>query len=501
MCRLCLATFTDVRIPKAQLVHELMLRTSHDELGQKDGWGVTDTENTWRGSDWYFEDTPIWLRRVNQRKFIISHLRKASGGTGRTRIENHPYHFDVNGETLIAVHNGYFSGTKYVYNQGTPNTDSYRALSILATMMAERHTDDIDADLINEWLGQFQDDSHYAVMLHWRDHVYALRGKTRTLAALEVGNGYLVHTNIKALAFAKAYLAAVHGIENDRVPYPIADNKLLRFPLGAGEVVVSDIDPKHVQAQTSTVVWSNTAPKTQTPSTSVSVRNASDDLGESNQRFVIAPPVTTPRPTKPVVLGVNEPNTEELTMKRRRLLWQYLAGKLSPLRSELSAYWAASILGYEDAYERPSPALFLCRVTLKEFDILSQMLCPTSAEDETKYIKPFTPVSTYMINWWNHHVKAGYDASAHDALFSVGMFFLDPKFTRMLDPEGNINNPNYVMTKWVPYMLGLIGQLPPAVVRSHFDMDKLGESVLLYATKKEEPISISTEMILSGGLH
>src|SRR5688572_12985793 len=158
MCRLCALTFDAPLGVKADIMHEVMLRSCVEELGQKDGYGVTDLATVWRSPGFYLEEVPKWKKGITESGFMLSHLRKASGGTGRTELDNHPYFFDVNGETLTAMHNGYFDGAAVKWTQGIPHTDSYQALLRLSEMMVNRvlsgANEIITVDLINEWLSE-----------------------------------------------------------------------------------------------------------------------------------------------------------------------------------------------------------------------------------------------------------------------------------------------------------------------------------------------------------
>ncbi len=491
MCRLCLITTTelpdagiDIQHFKAQLMHECMLRSSHEDGGQKDGWGVTDTQNIWRSTDWYFEDTPVWMRGINAQGIMFSHLRKASAGTGRTERDQHPYIFTVGGDQLIAVHNGYFDGTAHTgWSATTPNTDSYRALAELATMLEKKHAARITREIMNEWLSSFTDASHYALMIHWRDEVYLTRGNTRTLHGLPLGNGYLVHTSLPVVKQMRDYVQKLYDLETPEiVAVPI--NSLIRMRPGSLEVNTYALDIKHLRVQQA--VWANSYPKanvTVPDRGSVNTSVVGDD-------YVIAPSVTTPRPARTstaLVSSVTPPITAPaaFTLKERRTHWSLTSGKLSPLRKSLSTYWAASVLGYvNEKTAEPLTHTFLVYASKAEFDLVEAVLLPRTSEGT--FLKPFSPIAMNMINWWNHLVNPGFDQEVHQELFGTRFFWLDTYYTRMKDDVGKYNNSGIVMRAWTSYMLRLF-----ANVLDRQQINKWLDTKVLAAMLDERPTAIA----------
>jgi hypothetical protein len=471
MCRLCAITatdFGDASIPtsfKAQLVHECMMRSAHDELGQKDGWGVTDGHKIWASTNWYLESAPHWLPSIRQDGIIISHLRKASGGTGRTLQENHPYRFTIGAERLYAAHNGFFAGTNWEHwNTGDPATDSWRALNDLALLMTERHTDEIDASLVNDWLSKYEVGSHYAVLLWWRNRLYAIRGRTRTLAALPIGNGYLLHTNIDVLHIMRRYVAALYEVET-REPVIIKDDRLVRFEMGNPEVIVSELHPTHKAVYTQRATWQESNyPKT---TAAIVVRPASDvreSAEEPSNGYTVAASVLPRRSRTVETIAA----TNDFPLAERRKQWSVLAGKLSPLRRDLSLMWVSSMLGYTDPTrsEYPMPQLFLTTASRKEFELAERVLLPINVEG--KYEKPFSPMANLMLNWWSHIVKPGYDADLHFTLFGLRFFWLDRYYTTMA--QNTDSDTVQAMRVWQTYMVRMFSQLTKGQAEKWLDM-------------------------------
>lgn len=490
MCRLCAITATqfNVAVParfKAELVHECMLRSSNDEGGQRDGWGVTDMHVTYRHTAWYMDSTPVWLPRLSTSGFLMSHLRKASMNTGHTLSENHPYVFDINGERLIAAHNGFFEGTSWTnWATGNPNTDSYRALSDLAAVL--RDDPELTVEKINAWLSLYGEGSHYAVLLHWRDRLYALRGKTRTLAALPIGNGYLIHTNINLLHFMRRYVEEVYRMEMT-APSPIEDNTLVVFPLGSREVEVHTLAPQHKQPdkarwQQGTRDYSPKLP---------AVVNVNEKEGDGDSRYVVAESITPRRSrTEQSVSESAGTDADEFTLKDRRKYWGIIAGRLSPLRRDLSLMWIANTLGYIDDNFDPCPQTFLMQASRKEFELVMAVMTPENAAG--KFMKPFSPAAMLMINLWNHLVKDGHDIDAHQALFGNHPFWLNSTFTATTE------EPYKAVERWQKYVLSCISVLSSEEVRSMFDGDLL-RRMIDDAVLDKHIRTASTAIILSAG--
>ena len=501
---MCLITATDfgVRVPsyfKAQLVHECMLRTLHEDLGQRDGWGVTDTENIWKSPTFYLEDSPTWLPHVNNAGFIMSHLRKASGGTGHTRAENHPYTFSVNGETLIAMHNGFFEGAAWTgWKSNQPSTDSYRALLRLSTMMAEQHVDEITPELIEEWLSAYSDASHYAVVLHWKNQVYALRGKTRFLAALQIGNGYLVHTSYPVLRIMRDYVKHLYDIDTPE-PNVITDNTMIRFPLGSLDIQSYALNPVHKRDTTysrsgADIYYPKAVVVTVHPNEKRNVGN----IVRSNTDYTTAPSVTNNR----TVRTQQQPDAETTpssvatgaSLKERRRMWSTLAGKFAPLRRELSTMYAASALGYVDDLNRPQINSFIVKTSMKELELINHVFFPINANGSST--KPFSATSMCMINWWNHIVRDGYDIDVHIELFGAKPFWLDTHYTLIKNDAGNLHDSTVVMPIWTSYMLRLFSSLNKHQIYTWLDT-RILERILAENSPIDEPRTESTAMILS----
>lgn len=466
MCRLCLATYTDTHLPKSELIHECMMRSAHDELGQKDGWGVTDMQSVYRSARWYYEDMPFWKNDVNQRGFILSHLRKASGGTGRSQLENHPYQFDVNGQTLTAVHNGFFGGVTRTWGQTIPNTDSYHALLNLSNRLAEQH--EITAPLITDWLSQYNDDSHYACILHWRDVAYMFRGSTRTLAIMQVGNGVLVHTNILILDQMREYLHRMYAVDTPAAQI-VPVNVLVTIPLASHDLVLNEIHPVHTRAYVQQTQWPN---RVITPPKQLAVGTKNESEEDASHDVIIAPSVTKPRD-----------HSTPAAPRLRRAAFADIVSKLSPMRRGLAAMWASIILEYEDEKGAPDVHAFRARATADELDLLDTILF-TRTDDDT-YEKPFASLAMLMLNWWNHVVKAGCDEYVHQRLFANDVFWLDFTFIGRVDS----------LKPWIVHMLRLIyNEFSDSELERYFDSKRLLREVDHHTAL---PVSSSTDAIFA----
>lgn len=464
MCRLCAITTTQLVDGggalidiKAQLMHECMMRSSHEEGGQKDGWGVTDMLMTWKNTSWYFEDTPTWLNDISTDDIIMSHLRKASAGTGRTVRDNHPYEFDVNGEQLTALHNGFFDGAGWTnWSADTPNTDSYRALNALVGLLQESDNGDITPEMISEWLSVYTDASHYALMIHWRGVLHIMRGNTRTLHALQLGNGYLVHTSLQVLDQMRQYVRVLYGIDTPAsVIVPV--NTLVKLKPGSILVSSAPLNIRHVPTQSYQTRWdTNVHPKA---NVIVPASNQGSDISGADNSIIVAPSVT-PRLAR-TDAGLEHLMTRPLqppatfTLRERRRRWSLIAGELSPLRKELSTFWAASALGYvSETTHEPLTHTFRVYATEREFDLIQAIFLPRTVDGG--FIKPFAPVAMTMINWWNHLVVPEYDADVHLTLFGTQFFWLNTYYTRMRDDDGKYDNTAVIMRAWIGYMLRTI---------------------------------------------
>jgi len=299
MCRLCLLTATNIGPEvKKEIAHETLMRASHGDAGQRDGWGVTDGRRITRSVNWYFEDVPTWKHELFGDGFLLGHLRKASAGTRRTVAECHPYTFETNHGPLIAAHNGYFDGGRYTgWSNDMPGTDSYRALNQLALLINEQGVAELKPEIITDWLSTFYDTSHYAVMLLWRDRAYVVRGRTRPLSALRVGNGYLFHTDATVTKFMQDYIRAMYpSIEVGDAVQHVRDDIMISLSLGSPYVDMHVLKIEHTKRQYTQTVW-ETNPKTPAVTTA---GNQLVRVGEVNDAatpriYTVAPSVTKPR--------------------------------------------------------------------------------------------------------------------------------------------------------------------------------------------------------------
>lgn len=473
MCRLCAMTSSAAVSAELKLnvMHEIMLRTSRDEGGQNDGWGVTDGRNIWKSPIPYFEDVPTWIHKAETDRFLISHVRRASTNTQRTVLENHPYAFDINGEALIAAHNGWMEAATWKdWRAGSPQTDSWRALNDLANFL--REGEEPSPELFNKWLSMYSTGSHYAFLLLWRNELLAIRGNTRTLHLLPVADGYLLHTSLPALQFANKYLNQMYDLPLS-TPLRMLDNTYLKFRYGDPNYESYALDPKHPVAKSVHQGYTWNDPKKVEASEVVPVgEKRGDDEG------VYAPSVTSPRVShrKKIVDPEQLKDTQPLALlpgtdaalKRKKEKWSQLAGKLSPMRASLSRFWVSHILGFVDDKGEPSEEL-LQKCTITDLEVLEEILFPREKEGT----KIFSDAACIMLNWWNHCVIPTWDVRAHSYLFGTEFFWINPKY---IEVDGKPADPYVASATWIKDVSNSIlddvnsGEFP---VSKWFDMDKV----------------------------
>lgn len=501
MCRLCAATMTRINgvddpLFKPSLVHEMMLRSSSEDGGQNDGWGATDGDHIVRSGYPYIEDAPTWLKTINPSNFIMTHIRKASAQTARTVQENHPYSFDINGERLIAAHNGWIDGTVWTnYHQGMPNTDSWRALHDLSEMMKQDSVEDLSGDLMAEWLSKYNSSSAYAFLFLWKQKLYAVRGDTRPLFVLESGDGYFINTSEKALTACGTYLHLMYGLEMSK-PAKLADFSIHTFTLGSLDTPYETFKVTPVVRTYHNSHWNSGtySGNYQGAAQNVNVRNAENVQGSgttgiepstalvlpgSSGSVVYAPSVTTPRPrrggdtlaltaamVKSVSDAVKDPSRD---LRVRRDKWRQVCGFLSPMRSTLTRLWAAQALGYITTAEEGLTNLktMMRDCSFQDFALLESVLC-TELADGGK-TGPFNTTANLMLNWWNRVVRPGYDVEAHIALFGLDFFWLDPKYTTSREA-----NKHLVLARWQEDMTRRVMEsIEPGLLDSMFSVDHL----------------------------
>lgn len=434
MCRLSGVTATTraLGIDTGVLMHEMMLRSSTEEGGQRDGWGIADSKASWRSALWYVESAPHYLPSIDRDEMLIGHVRKRSTGTGTTANENHPYIFTVGDQSLIAAHNGWIDGVDWAeWQQGAPQTDSWRALNDLATILRDENAPDISPDIVNRWLSAYTSASHYAFLIKWNGKMHAIRGKTRTLNVLEIaGQGWLINTSAAVLRTMKEYLRTVEGIDSGDVLY-IKDNNMLVFEADTPGYDYYVIEPQHkTKVYTNTQsAWTGAGNNSwrNDPKPAATVVKSDDDGG---REIIIAPSVTTPRKGQATVVTALTalPNSDVAAWRAKE--WSKTAGLLSPLPKELSALWALHSLGFVKNHQYNVDLLAVASVA--DLDMFYHMVI---RDDGAKPTKPFTPMSTRMINWWNHCVR-GNHADVHMRLFDSKFFWLDADYVTA--PEENI---------------------------------------------------------------
>lgn len=473
MCRLCGITASKIVHPdvdpivKMDLMHELMLRSVGDEGGQHDGWGVTDGVGVWKSAERYATSAPLWKTRVNTDNFLLSHIRRASVGTGMTVQESHPYVFNIGGHELIGVHNGFIDGAPWgiPWSREQPNTDSWKAYSQLADLLRQDQPEELTADLFNEWLHPYTTASHYAFMMLWRGSLYALRGSTRTLHFAEIGDGFIIHTTQPAVDFARRYLDELYGVTAS-VTWKMNDNTCIRFKLGETDYTAFDIKPNHV-AKYVTPVYSH-QPKTEAAKPSENQSGTGDTA--NGTEVIVAPSVTRPRIKASSPAAPTDDATK--TLREKRDLWKSIAGSLSPMRANLLRYWLSQVFDIADGNGHATKNLLLY-CSYKDLQIVEAVLTPIDPEGNK--LVPFVQTTRMMLNHWNHIVNPEFDVEAHELLFGSQFFWLDRRWTHIGVQE---IDPYLAAPAWITMLHKIIiatVETKPEAAR-FFDMEKVSIS-------------------------
>lgn len=194
MCRLFAITSSNMEEAiKIDLVDRSMLLLQNEY--QKDGWGISDGINIWKAAHPYTEDFR-WMEAINLNRIVIGHLRNASFGTNKTKLECHPFRFP----NFIAMHNGKFEGIEIKGGSlEEPVSDSYQAFKLLSNYQ------NIHAHNISRWLSEFEFGSTFAFMLLRDRRLFLARDYQRTLWYAHAGNGAIVMTSHTALSKIQHY--------------------------------------------------------------------------------------------------------------------------------------------------------------------------------------------------------------------------------------------------------------------------------------------------------
>lgn len=209
MCRLLAITASDIN-PNAKVDildrSMLLLRTEF----QRDGWGVSDGIQIWKGATPYSDDFN-WMNEIDlTNRILIGHLRSASFGTNKTRLENHPFLFDDKHQKcpkFIAMHNGKFDGLTIPHLHNEPVSDSYYAFKKLARFTA------IHSVSISNWLSDFEANSTFAFMILQNNRLFVARDETCKLFYATIGNGIMIMTSYTAFEHTKNYALIRHKIK------------------------------------------------------------------------------------------------------------------------------------------------------------------------------------------------------------------------------------------------------------------------------------------------
>lgn len=209
MCRLFAITASDITPnSKVDIIDRSMLLLSTEF--QKDGWGISDGLQVWKTASPYSDDFS-WMNEIDlTSRIIIGHLRSASYGTNKTKLENHPFIFDDTHQKckpFIAMHNGKFDGLTIPRFANEPVSDSYCAFKKLASHPI------IHSVSISNWLSEFEANSTFAFMILQNNRLFVARDDTCKLFYATIGNGLMIMTSFSAFEQTKAYALVRHKIK------------------------------------------------------------------------------------------------------------------------------------------------------------------------------------------------------------------------------------------------------------------------------------------------
>lgn len=229
MCRITLIADPALRRPERNVVLNALMSLSVLDDRQDDGHGITDGKLIYKSALPYSHARLPYSSVVELDENLpwLAHVRKASAATGKTQKEAHPYQLTLdNGDSLVAVHNGSFSGYHRFKNKlggnDHPDTDTYYALTALRDMMNESGYV-LDRNIVGSWLSEFYNSTEAAVVIYYRDRIYLLRaGSThsKTLHFYKTpGGGIILNTSEQVLRHAKPTLDFIYEHDFDQVYY------------------------------------------------------------------------------------------------------------------------------------------------------------------------------------------------------------------------------------------------------------------------------------------
>lgn len=468
MCRLMALTFTDRRLQrfKADILDRMLLMSQTDD-NQSDGWGITDGQHLVKSQAMYSVSLPNWKTSFDPSLAWLAHIRKASSATGRTINESHPYYFEMaDGTGLYAAHNGFIHGTNWNIDRqagvkSAPNTDSWRAFCQLWLDMLEMEQVDGFADiipnLIENWTPNFEDNSQFAMLFHWRGNVIALR-HDRPLHCMRVGNGHIVHTSVEFLRILRENLKWQYNLDPEEPKYIDKDNMVI-FQPGHGDITVHKLDlkfkPRTTYVYTApAAAWqghggphagnAQTANTTEAANPSASSNaNVNEKNGSVGSKDIYSRPVTRPRPRAPItnkeadtqqqrpvlylpdgshtsVKPPVEKSRKDDMLPSKVALWRAMLKDFIPLRNNLCTFWAITSLGYRNVL----PGGFLPTASLADLRMFQSMVCK---------LPIFTERQNILINAWNHLVKRGVDRELHELWCDSAFFWMNPRYNRVGD--------------------------------------------------------------------
>lgn len=239
MCRLFATTVGfDSVFTRNEILDRMMLLAAAESY-QRDGWGLTDGKQLYRGVGVYgFDDE--WQKDF-EGDIAVAHVRAASDGMGMSKKESHPYNLG----SFLFAHNGQFYGTASKYTSShAPNTDSYRAAAIFEEKFGAKFT----PDNVNEWLGDFWRGTAFAWMALVKNQLYFARNELRTLYYLPIPQqigvekpGYIICTSQTVLEGVRQYLKLWYTIETKDIA-PVAAKALHTIEYGSLDMNVAALN-------------------------------------------------------------------------------------------------------------------------------------------------------------------------------------------------------------------------------------------------------------------
>lgn len=425
---------------KFDVLHMGMLLGNLDEA-QDSGWGLSDGNMyTKAGGPYWIGQDMEWVEELDPTRMLLGHVRKASPGTDRdTALAAHPYAFRILGgereRMLTVAHNGFLTGTgAHVYNSNTPNTDSYRAFAILANMVTERQ--DLTPEIIQEWLGNFYDDSQYAFTFYLDDTLWALRGN-RLLYSCTFGDGYIVHTSKAVLVSLGFYVKRAWGFQLGEIA-EITPDTLVKFSPGSHTLDYFTVKPKfktrvYTTAANESYFRRETAT---TPPRQTGVNPTVPAAGATG--VVVANPVAGNHEND------NSTSASELVDAARTAqgALNMLLAKAAPMRAAIMKWWIAASLDYTDNHGVPDH-IVINNLPLHEFKQFIMMAAPVGAGTL------ITHRQKALIQAWNESINDARDLDCQRQVFRNIPFFAVPELnSRFVDDTQSVAALQLMIGMW-----------------------------------------------------